>query len=133
VGIENKGTVKNVVTLSFPLYYMKTNQAQDFIYHVMHDKFNENYTNINEVQHDNNAGITVYPDPAQDKITITSSGTLQRQTLVSIFNMQGQQMMQTQFNNQNTMQLDVSILAKGIYIVKVQSENGIANKKLVIQ
>jgi hypothetical protein len=133
VGIENKGAVKNVVTLSFPLYYMKTNQAQDFIYHVMHDKFNENYTNINEIQYDNNSDITVYPDPAQDKITITSYGELQKQTLVSIFNIQGQQMMQAPFNNQSAIELDVSALAKGIYIVKVQCENAVINKKLIIQ
>jgi hypothetical protein len=72
----------------------------------------------------------IYPNPAQDRVTITNTGT-QKQTLVIIFNLQGQQMISAQF--QNTIDLDVSALAKGIYLVKIQNENGVENKKLVIQ
>jgi hypothetical protein len=36
-------------------------------------------------------------------------------------------------NPQSPIELDVSALAKGIYLVKIQSENGVVNKKLVIQ
>jgi len=85
---------------------------------------------IKENFHENN--ISIFPNPTSDKLTITSSAQ-QKQTLITIFNMQGQQMLSAQFINQNTMQLDVSTLLKAIYIVKVQSEGGIVNKKLVIQ
>ena len=79
-----------------------------------------------------NNSFLIYPNPATDKLTITNTSA-QKQTVVSIYSMQGQQMMSAIFANQNAMQLDVSILSKGIYIIKVQSENGITNKKLIIQ
>jgi len=42
-------------------------------------------------------------------------------------------MLSVQFQNQNTMQFDLSSLAKGVYIVKIQSENFVVNKKLIVQ
>ena len=80
----------------------------------------------------NESGFKIFPNPAHDKLIVTSSAQL-KQTLVTIFNMQGQQRLSAQFENQNTMQLDVSTLSKGIYIVKVKSGNGVVNKKLIIQ
>ena len=84
---------------------------------------------VNELSHQD---FSISPNPAHDKLIITASA-VQKQTLVNIFNLQGQEMMQAQYHNTNTMELDVSALAKGVYLVKIQSENGVVNKKLVIQ
>jgi hypothetical protein len=80
----------------------------------------------------NKPEILIYPQPARDKLTISNCAQA-KQTLVSIFNMQGQQMISAQFQDQNTIELDVNALVKGIYLLKIQSENDVVNRKLLIQ
>ena len=41
--------------------------------------------------------------------------------------------MQDNFHNQNPLEMDVSSLSAGIYLVKIQAVAGIEVKKLVIQ
>jgi hypothetical protein len=89
----------------------------------------------------NRETFNLFPNPTSDKFTITFTAS-QKQTLITIFNIQGQLIKQIprlaeskRANPQSSVpiEIDVSALAKGIYIVKVQSENGITNKKLIIQ
>ena len=76
--------------------------------------------------------FSIYPNPVHDKITIANCDGSQKESHVLIFNMQGQQMMSGQFLNQNKIELDVSALSKGIYLVKIQCKNKVVNKKFVI-
>ena len=94
---------------------------------------------ITEIQNDQSE--LFFPNPAHNKLTITSTGT-QKQTLVTIFNMQGQLVQQiprlaeskrANPQSQFPIVIDVSALSKGIYIVKVKIEGGVVNKKLIIQ
>ena len=75
--------------------------------------------------------FTLMPNPTSGKLNVQSL-KFKVQSL-EIYNMQGQQMLSVQFQNQNTMQFDLSSLAKGVYIVKIQSENFVVNKKLIVQ
>jgi LEA14-like dessication related protein len=47
--------------------------------------------------------------------------------------MKGEQVMQRKFQNPTPVEMDVSMLAKGIYLVKIQTGAGIESKKLVIE
>jgi hypothetical protein len=128
VGIENKGADKNIVTLSFPLYYMKTDLAQAFVYHVMADEFHENYTGIIEAQQNNNSDIIIYPNPTADRISIISP---ENQNLnLSLYNIVGELVIQRKLAG-NTNEVDVSSLSKGVYIVKVSGADWTVQKKLV--
>ena len=53
--------------------------------------------------------------------------------MISIFNMDGEQVMQDVNITQNHLELDVSTLVKGIYLVKIRTKLGIETKKIVIQ
>jgi|GEM_PF-3459532 len=86
---------------------------------------NENYNQIGYNK--------IYPNPAKDKITITDNRILPGETILSIFNMKGEQLMFYRFQNQNMVEFDVSTLAKDIYLVRIQTKSGIESKKLVIQ
>jgi len=74
-------------------------------------------------------GLSIYPNPATNQITISSASN--EQTFVSIYDVQNKLMMQTQFLSSK--QIDVSKLAKGIYLVRIQSQSKELNTKLVIQ
>ena len=125
VGIENKGIKKNIITLSFPLYYMKIKQAEEFVYHVMFDKFNEKFFGINEnLFLNNDVCISAYPNPAMDFVNISCS--LDKPELVSIklIDFAGKEFTTLKNYQQNRgfqkYSLDTSKLKSGIYLYKIQ-------------
>jgi len=72
--------------------------------------------------------LIVYPNPASSKITIESNNT-QNGTL-NITTILGQIILTEQYNTSKT-QIDVSQLPSGIYILQLQSKNGLSTKKFV--
>ena len=79
------------------------------------------------------SNITLYPNPANNKVTITNNNLPTKETTINIFNIQGELMLSEKFKEQNTIELNISKFAGGIYILKIQIGNEIENKKLVIQ
>jgi hypothetical protein len=79
----------------------------------------------------NTFGLSIYPNPAADKISIQTSGTAYNSNL-SIRNLNGQQLMQQEITDPTTT-IDVSTLPSGIYLVKVIGENGVQVGKFVKQ
>ena len=79
------------------------------------------------------SNITLYPNPANNKVTITNNNLPAKETTISIFNIQGELMLSEKFKEQNAIELNISKFAGGIYILKIQIGNEIENKKLVIQ
>ena len=65
--------------------------------------------------YDENAKIFIYPNPTSDKLNMSSE--TEQQVLVSIFSLNGQRLMQRQMSTSES--IDVSSLAKGIYIIKI--------------
>lgn len=79
------------------------------------------------------ASFTIYPKPAINKISIATNSNLQGETTICIFNMNGAILQQDKFQSQNLIELDVSTLAKGIYLLQIQTEKGTETMKLVVQ
>jgi len=75
----------------------------------------------------------IYPNPASDKITISHKGEIPEEATVCIFNMKGGLISQLKFKNQDRFEIDVKMLARGTYLITIDSETGIESKKLVIQ
>ena len=76
---------------------------------------------------------SIYPNPANDKITITFNSNLKQTEAISIFHINGQQVMQQNFQNQKLIEMDISTLPKGIYLIKIQTNEGMEVRKLVKQ
>ncbi len=77
--------------------------------------------------------ITVYPNPANNKITISNNKEIPEEAIISISQINGQLVMQDKFQNQKLIELDVSNLSNGIYLLKIETQEGMEVKKLVIQ
>jgi hypothetical protein len=74
----------------------------------------------------NNLEVALYPNPVRDILNIET--TLEVQS-VEIYNIQGQKVLSS-----NQKQINVSDLAAGMYMVRIQdAENNIATKKIVIK
>jgi hypothetical protein len=85
-----------------------------------------------------NTVINVYPNPADEMITVEYPGGFKKYSL-QVFDAIGQLVINEQLSDDSagtgllTRQLDVSILTKGVYIVNLQTESGSTFRRLVIQ
>lgn len=88
------------------------------------------YSSIEQVKIDKAvAGLHVYPNPAKDIIVIEAAKARQ----VMITDAAGRMILTQQFAGQNTLCLNLSFLAKGIYMVKVFAiDNVIVTQKLLV-
>jgi uncharacterized repeat protein (TIGR03803 family) len=77
--------------------------------------------------------LSIYPNPANDKITIAVNGEIQGTSNICIFSSKGERVIDNIPCNQYKTEIDVSMLPKGIYLVKIQSDKGVEVEKLVIQ
>jgi hypothetical protein len=91
-------------------------------------------TGINNVS--NHENIQLFPNPASEKITITSGNTINSNVLVNIVDVAGRVAQTASFNNltaNGQQTIDISKLAKGVYFVKINSSNSEMVEKLVVR
>lgn len=85
-----------------------------------------NNTLTSENFNTNNLEVSLYPNPVRDILNIEIENDIQS---IEIYNIQGQRVLSS---NQN--QINVSDLASGMYLVRIQDiDNNIATKKIVIK
>jgi hypothetical protein len=85
---------------------------------------------------ENNEQIQLFPNPASDKIMITSGKDIISNVTVNIVDVAGRVAQTLSYNNMpaNVQQsIDISKLAKGIYFVKVNSANSEMIEKLIVK
>lgn len=74
------------------------------------------------------AEFSMYPNPASNQLNLSAPN---QQALVVISDMSGKMVYQNQFNQQ--LQLDLTDLEPGTYLVTVSSDQGTATQKLILQ
>jgi hypothetical protein len=75
--------------------------------------------------------VLLFPNPAQDKITLVNSMPELRS--VKIINMLGEEVYSSEVNAVGTSELDVTTFANGSYIVRLETTKGVAHRKFVIR
>jgi len=75
-----------------------------------------------------NIKLYIYPNPAQDKLTLSSDNELKT---ISVYNTFGDKLI-SQSANEKTTTINISHLAAGIYFVNVRTVNGIVSVNKVI-
>jgi photosystem II stability/assembly factor-like uncharacterized protein len=80
------------------------------------------------------SSFTIYPNPASTKISITTtSNKSNEQVQISIFSINGQLIRSDKFQKPERFDMDVSTMQKGIYLMRIQSTEGVETQKLVLQ
>ncbi len=74
--------------------------------------------------------FSLYPNPANDRITIENTSFSNQPQTISIFNMQGQLILQ-QVVQQHQTEVNISGFAPGMYVVRMSTENGVEVKKFL--
>ena len=97
------------------------------------DSFEGRGTNVID-HYANNLGITLYPNPALDKINFTSKTIFNDATQITIFELSGRLVWSTILaSNSKVWTIDLPSLNKGMYVVKVKNSNGLMQQKLLIE
>jgi endonuclease/exonuclease/phosphatase family metal-dependent hydrolase len=68
--------------------------------------------------------ISIFPNPTSNILFIKSMHVNEEKVFVNIFNLNGQEVFSNTMAAQENMQINVSDLYSGIYIIKIASENG---------
>ena len=89
--------------------------------------FSSCFLGVNDVQPEVKIGI--YPNPAQDNFTIEATDN--RIMEISIYTISGKCIYSKQVNNQK-LEVNTSTFNSGLYLILVQTENGLAYKKLAV-
>ncbi len=136
IGLEYMGDDFKTILLSFPLYYMDTADAAEFIHYVMEEKFN---MIIGVPENEDEAGdrsLTVYPNPFSGSARFTFSVIKPDLVELSIYDLQGRKVttiISEQLpSGEITYDWNAYGLARGIYIARMQIGQKIAVKKLVV-
>ena len=79
---------------------------------------------------DNN--LTVYPNPANTTLNV-KLGSVSEKATVTVYNAIGQIVIASQEVSDNSTEINVSTLAKGVYILKVSNGKEVSNTKFVIE
>lgn len=85
------------------------------------------YQNLKNGVHHLDKSITIYPNPANSFVNITCNSVIKS---IEMYDMQGR-LLETDLNDTNTAVLDISSKQKGIYFLKITSENGSKVEKIM--
>ena len=86
-------------------------------------------TGIDDIQA-TNIGLSVFPNPANDKITIEISGETKAGS-VAILNMEGQELIKQKISDRKTL-IDIRNLLSGVYFVRLTNDRTVEVAKIII-
>jgi hypothetical protein len=82
------------------------------------------------------ANLEVYPNPSRDVFNISFTSETQQNLKVRVLNVVGEILIDEnleQFIGEYTKQIDLTNNAKGIYFLEIETNDGVINKKLILQ
>jgi len=88
---------------------------------------------VNNVRSANELLINVYPNPANDLVTLQSATTLSGM-YVEVTSIEGKVVRRIDFNTiGNAVDLNVSDLSNGVYLLNIHSNNAVTTKKITVK
>jgi hypothetical protein len=102
------------------------------LYNCMSDTSNHVFILLEGFGNSSEHQFNVFPNPTNNKITISTDNKFQNEYNVDIYTVAGDLVMSTKFNR-DRFEFDISTLKKGIYMMKIRTGNDTFNKKLIIQ
>lgn len=72
--------------------------------------------------------VSIYPNPANNSVNVNATSNI---NMVEVFNMMGQRVAVINANDTNV-QINTTALNNGMYMMRITTENGVSNQKLMI-
>jgi hypothetical protein len=136
VGLEYIGSDYKSILLSFPLYYIDTTDARNFLRYVLKYKFSHPTGIENkDFQADVNT-FNIFPNPLQDRTSFSFHLAQSGGICLSIYNMQGMKIYIAEVKpvqaGNHLLHFDATNLPTGIYNVLLQTDKSIISKKMIV-
>ena len=80
--------------------------------------------------------LNIYPNPSRDIFNVSFTTEEKQNLKVRLVNVIGEQLVSEdlqQFIGTYTKQLDLTNKAKGVYFLEIETDDGVINKKLILQ
>ena len=77
------------------------------------------------------AGISMYPNPVEDKVTLDLSQFNEQARQLSLYDVTGKLINNYTIDNQENYEINISNYASGLYIVKIETASGQWQNKLI--
>ena len=80
--------------------------------------------------------LSIYPNPSRDIFNVSFTSIAKQDLRVRIMNVIGEELVNDnleQFIGEYTKQIDLTNNAKGIYFLEITTNNGVVNRKLILQ
>lgn len=116
-------TVGTIIPNAADIYF-------DFNPAVITETFNTEFVTTLSNDNFNSNTVSVYPNPANESLTIKSLGTIKN---ISITDMQGKIVYENDFKEGNLQTINVSPLAKGIYTISIAIDDNVVHQKLILK
>jgi hypothetical protein len=85
---------------------------------------------VTDVSDPNAEGVfSMYPNPANDRVNITSSQAMQD---ITVFNYVGQVVFRADLSKANSLTLNTGGYDAGVYVVRINTENGVITRRVTI-
>lgn len=105
----------------------------DFNAPVITNTFNTTFVEPLSINDFDGVEVSVFPNPAKDKVTVTLSQNILNTLKVSLVDIQGKTIEVPKKAFSNTVEIDVSSLNVGLYFIQLSSGNNIVIEKLIIE
>lgn len=123
-----KNTLVFTPTGSFIVIYVRSSLAVDSDHEVFFDNIELYETASLSVNDVFSSKISIYPNPANEFVQISTSETI---TGVEVYNLIGKKVISSSKLTNN--KIDVSNLSKGVYVLKVMSNDLVGSRKIIIE
>ena len=81
----------------------------------------------------NSSSFAIYPNPADQNVNIEFSNSLNASGKLSIYSLNGRQVLQQQLESIDQAKINVDKLSSGVYILQLNVQDRSFTKKLIIQ
>ena len=130
-GVDSAINIVNLDNINFGVSYLKSTSVvkYDNIKLTALPSVPPYILSTNEIV---SAKFNMYPNPATNVVNITNNENMLVKQ-VTVYDISGKQLSTQNYNNQTQIQLNVENLASGTYMLHIQTNAGLAVKKLVKQ
>jgi len=96
-------------------------------------KFTTSFMVNDQSLYSENAGITVYPNPATNQLFIKNTTSQNEQFVISILSLDGRIVWQNKLSANSSITINIENLASGCYLVNALSKSQVIRQKLIVK
>jgi zinc-dependent metalloproteinase lipoprotein len=113
-------------------YYYRVRAYKNLSFSAYSNVSNNNISRLTAIDDELSKALSVYPNPAVSNFTVKLEGIAKKDVKATLYNALGQEIQQKAITTQE-ITFSTNSLQKGVYLLRIQTDNGLVNRKVVIE